>query len=128
MKFPLGYINKWVILGATVVVIIGGISVIRNNTTTGQEELMVVNPGLIQEGVAVSGKVKSAALVDLAFEKSGKITRIYKKVGEYVEQKLLINANNTSELVLNLAPGDYKVFSPMQGHEKAGMIATLHVA
>ena len=50
------------------------------------------------------------------------------QVGEYVEQKLLINANNTSELVLNLAPGDYKVFSPMQGHEKAGMIATLHVA
>lgn len=56
-------------------------------------------------------------------------TRRYEfQVGEYVEQKLLINANNTSELVLNLAPGDYKVFSPMQGHEKAGMIATLHVA
>lgn len=56
------------------------------------------------------------------------IRRYEFQVGEYVEQKLLINANNTSELVLNLAPGDYKVFSPMQGHEKAGMIATLHVA
>ncbi len=50
------------------------------------------------------------------------------QVGDLVEQKLLINAGATQELVLNLAPGDYKVTCQMQGHEDAGMIATLHVA
>lgn len=56
------------------------------------------------------------------------IRRYEFQVGEYVQQKLLLNAGTTQELVLNLASGDYKVFSPMQGHEDAGMIATLHVA
>ena len=50
------------------------------------------------------------------------------QVGDLVEQKLLINAGATQELVLNLAPGDYKVTCEMQGHADAGMIATLHVA
>lgn len=50
------------------------------------------------------------------------------QVGDFVEQKLLINAGATQELVLNLAPGDYKVICPMQGHVDAGMVATLHVA
>ena len=50
------------------------------------------------------------------------------QVGDLVEQKLLISAGATQELVLNLTPGDYNVTCQMQGHEEAGMIATLHVA
>lgn len=50
------------------------------------------------------------------------------QVGELVQQKLLINAGSTEELVLNLQPGEYKVFDPIDGHEEAGIVATLHVA
>ncbi len=50
------------------------------------------------------------------------------QIGDDVEHKLLVNAGATAEAVFNLAPGDYKVFCPIKGHEEAGMVATLHVA
>lgn len=50
------------------------------------------------------------------------------QIGEDVEHKVLVNAGTTVEAMFNLAPGEYKVLCPINGHEEAGMVATLHVA
>ncbi|MCX6789796.1 MAG: efflux RND transporter periplasmic adaptor subunit [Candidatus Gribaldobacteria bacterium] len=57
----------------------------------------VAKQNIIQE-VSVTGKVKPAEAVDLAFEKSGKINKIYKEVGQPVSQGEAILSLDSSEL------------------------------
>lgn len=67
--------------------------------------LVVKRMDIVQE-VDATGRVKPAQSVDLAFEKSGKISRVYASVGDKVkENQLLINLEN-SDLMAQLSQSE----------------------
>lgn len=118
----------------TAIVLIGlallvGCNIVGNNKTSEKapEYLSEISVELGDWYVTPNELYAKAGEVKFLVTNDG-IRRHSFQVGELVEKKLLINAGATQELTLNLAPGDYKVFCPIQGHEEAGMVATLHVA
>jgi len=66
-------------------------------------KIFTVTKGEVKSEVSVTGKVKPAKSLDLAFEKSGRIVRIYAKVGDKVgEGQQLVSLDN-SDLIAQLA-------------------------
>ncbi|MEK7566228.1 MAG: efflux RND transporter periplasmic adaptor subunit, partial [Patescibacteria group bacterium] len=66
-------------------------------------KFFTVTRGEVKSEVSVTGKVKPSKNLDLAFEKSGRITRIYVKVGDKVgEGQQLVSLDN-SDLIAQLA-------------------------
>ena len=53
--------------------------------------------------VAVTGRVKAATSVELAFEKAGKVSQVYVRVGDRVVPGTLLVILDSSELLANLA-------------------------
>jgi len=79
-------IKKVFIIGGVVVIalVVGGYFYFGRETAPEYEYTAVKRGDLIQE-VSVTGKVKPAEDVDLAFEKSGKVARVFVKVGDAVK-------------------------------------------
>lgn len=65
-------------------------------------DFIVVQRKMIIHEVNVSGKVVPAENIDLAFEKSGKITKIFAKVGDRVKQGSLLASLDSSDLFSDL--------------------------
>jgi len=78
--------KKIFIIGGVVVIalVVGGYFYFGRETAPEYEYTAVKRGDLIQE-VSVTGKVKPAEDVDLAFEKSGKVARVFVKVGDAVK-------------------------------------------
>ncbi len=64
-------------------IILGGYFYFFSGKKTGPEFIVVKKGGIVQE-VSVTGNVKPVRSVDLAFEKSGKISSVLANVGSYV--------------------------------------------
>ena len=79
--FALSWKNLFIGLVAIILVTIL-FSSIRKKPTT--DNLITVTRGSIAEEVIVTGKIKPAESVDLAFERGGKIAHVYKKIGDAV--------------------------------------------
>ncbi len=62
-----------------------------------------VTKGEVKSEVSVTGKVRSARSLDLAFEKSGRITRIYVSVGNKVNEGQLLVSLDNSDLIAQLS-------------------------
>ena len=76
--------NKWVIVGLVIVVIIVGYYFThRGSAPTFQSTAAAI--GNVMEQVSVTGTVSPVNKADLAFEKSGAISKIYVKVGDTVK-------------------------------------------
>lgn len=65
-------------------------------------EFIVVKKQTVTQEVSVTGKVKPAQAVDLAFEKGGKIKKVYVDVGTNVEEGQNLVALDSSELQAQL--------------------------
>ncbi len=65
-------------------------------------EFIVVKKQTVTQEVSVTGKVKPARAVDLAFEKGGKIKKVYVDVGDNVEQGQNLVVLDSSELQAQL--------------------------
>jgi len=92
--------KKSLIIAIIVLVVIVGGSVsfvLLQPKPSPYEFATVAKQNIIQE-VNVTGKVKPAEAVDLAFEKNGKINKIYKEVGQPVSQGEAILSLDSSEL------------------------------
>ena len=78
--------KKIFIIGGSVIIalVVGGYFYFGRETAPEYEYTAVKRGDLIQE-VSVTGKVKPAEDVDLAFEKSGKVARVFVKVGDAVK-------------------------------------------
>jgi RND family efflux transporter MFP subunit len=97
------YLRKWwVITGIIVIALIGFFSV-RGSSTQAQDEVIIVKSATISEGVSVTGKVKASQAVDLSFERSGKVTRVAKVVGEEVKAGETIVQIDSSDVLAELA-------------------------
>jgi len=66
-------------------------------------DLVEVERGTIEQIVSVTGKVKAAETVDLAFEKSGKVAFVGIKVGDQVSVGQILASLDNTELAAQLA-------------------------
>lgn len=115
--------NKWVITGIVILVVIILIVLSRRGSTAPTFEYGTAAVGNVIETVSVTGTISSVDKADLAFEKSGVISRIYVKVGDMVkqgdvlaeldsagDQAALTSAQATlSDLSRNLTPAELAV-------------------
>ena len=93
--------NKKIIITTIVIalVVIGAFTYFKRSGQSSPYEFTVSQRSNIIQEVNVIGHVKPAESVDLAFEKGGKVSRVYVAVGERVNAgKLLVSLSN-SELV-----------------------------
>ncbi|MFA7216864.1 MAG: efflux RND transporter periplasmic adaptor subunit [Candidatus Paceibacterota bacterium] len=91
MKKLINIIKKHYIISSTVtVVIVLGLFFIFKNKN-GNSDLFTVEKGDVVQKVVVLGKTKSAQMVDLGFEVSGRVSRVYVDVGSnvYIGQPLV---------------------------------------
>ena len=96
-KRPLGIISIFILLG-----VLGAFFVFRGSEELRIETAEVVRRDIVQE-VAVTGRVKAATSVELAFEKAGKVSQVYVRVGDRVVPGTLLVILDSSELLANLA-------------------------
>lgn len=87
---------------------LGGFLYYRS-TMSQDSELVTVIRGDVSEIVSVAGKIKSASVVDLAFERGGKISSVNTVVGAYVGVGQMLLAQDASVLFAQLqgAEADY---------------------
>ncbi len=84
-----------------VVVVLGGYFIFAGGKKP-ETEFVTVKRGAILQEVSVVGNVKPVKNVELAFEKSGKISFVLAEVGDYVSSGATLVGQNNSELYSQL--------------------------
>lgn len=92
----------FIVITVVLAIILGGYFYFFSGKKTGPEFVVAKKGDIVQE-VSVTGNVKSVRNVDLAFEKSGKISAIYANVGNYVSSGQVLVRQDSSELSAQLA-------------------------
>lgn len=87
-----------------VVILIGGIFYFSRGDKS--PDFVVAKKGNITQLVSVTGRIKPAESVDLAFEKGGKISRVYAKVGDRVIVGQLLASLNNADLAAQLSQAE----------------------
>lgn len=105
IRRPIGIITITVILVVIIVIAMSG------NKADGLSDTAVASIGTVRQEVRLSGTVKPAKSVDLAFEKSGTIARVYAEVGASVKTGQTLVALESAQALaeLNQAEADLKV-------------------
>jgi HlyD family secretion protein len=116
------FIKKpWVIAVAAVVVIIVGYFIFGRKSAPAQNFVIAIRGNIVQE-VSVTGNVKPVHSVDLAFEKSGKVQRVYADVGDQVSSGQILVQLDNSELSAQLAKAQADSVSQQSELNKAQVI------
>lgn len=98
------FFKKFLIFFFILLVLVGGYFFIfknKNKSDLGYKIYKVERKDIKSE-VSVLGKVKSFKEVNLAFEQSGKVIDIYKKVGDYVKEGEKLAELDNSEILLQI--------------------------
>lgn len=98
------FFKKFLIFFFILLVLVGGYFFIfknKNKSDLGYKIYKVERKDIKSE-VSVLGKVKSFKEVNLAFEQSGKVINIYKKVGDYVKEGEKLAELDNSEILLQI--------------------------
>lgn len=90
--------KTWIIGVVVVLGIVGGVFAYRQKRSKPAPTVFVVRRAPLVQEVSVTGKVKSAKNVDLAFERGGKIARIAVAVGDSVKTGQLLTTLGMAEL------------------------------
>ena len=93
----------FIIGGVILIVLVAGGYFYFGREVAPEYEYMVAKRGDLVQEVSVTGKVKPAEAVDLAFEKSGKITRTTVKVGDKIKSGQILAQLEDSELKAQVA-------------------------
>lgn len=103
--FQLGkkYLKKPWVIAALVIIVLVIIFSLKGNSTQAEDEIYTVKTGTVSEEVSVTGKVKAAQAVDLSFEKSGKVIKANKNVGDEVKAGDVIVQIDGSDAAAQLA-------------------------
>jgi len=97
--------RKWWFLAILAIVIIVIVIVVVDGNSSGRKFVVAERTSLSQ-GVSVTGRVKPAEDASLAFEKTGKIARVYYDVSDQVEAGDVIVSLENSELFAQLAEAE----------------------
>ncbi len=100
----LNYIIKhWILSSALSILFLGaGFYMITRNPDVAYNTV-VAGRGNIRQEVSVTGKIKPVSAVDLAFEKTGKISRIYADIGDKVSSGKILAELDRSDLLAQLS-------------------------
>jgi HlyD family secretion protein len=100
--------KKWIIIGVILIMVaVSGYFIFRAKKP--DYNLATVKKGDLIQEVSVTGIVKPAQSVNLAFEKAGKITQIYVEVGDSVKAGQILISQNNSDLVAQLSEAQANV-------------------
>ncbi|MDO8443555.1 MAG: HlyD family efflux transporter periplasmic adaptor subunit [Candidatus Azambacteria bacterium] len=91
----------WISVIVISVIILGGYFIFSGGKKS-EPEFITVKRGAILQEVSVVGNVKPVKSVDLAFEKSGKISFVLAEVGDYVSSGATLVGQDSSELYSQL--------------------------
>ena len=91
--------------GAIILVVLGALLMGRTGDKTSPNTFTVKNTDILQE-VSVTGKVKPVSVVDLGFEKSGRIEGVYAKIGEHVNKGSLLSELESLSAQANFLEAD----------------------
>lgn len=100
-----------VIMVVAVLLAAGGYRYFSTRGTPPQYEWVTVERGNIIQAVAVTGKVKPAQAVELAFERSGKVARVAVAVGGRVARGTVLVSLTNAELAAQLNEANARVDS-----------------
>lgn len=92
---------RFLVIGALVIILVVWIAVRASSKP--QISAVSVERGTVIQEVSVTGQVEAAQEVSLAFEKGGKIARVYKNIGDKASAGAPIAALEASELNAQLA-------------------------
>jgi len=105
-------INFWkkpiFIIPIVLILIIAGYIVIKGQQAP-KQNLYIVKRGDISQEVDVTGNIKSAENVDLAFEKSGRVIRVNVKVGDSVTANQILASLDNTEVSSDLVQAKAKL-------------------
>ena len=93
----------WIVAGIVLVVVI--VLVAMRNGNEAEENVVVMRGDVISE-VSITGQVKPARNIDLAFEKSGRISRVAVEVGQEVGRGSTLVVQENSELQAQLVQAE----------------------
>lgn len=96
--------KPWFII--LVIIIIGGGAggyFLNKSSNKSPYEFTTVQKGDLSQEVSVTGRVKPAESVELAFEKSGKVAKVNVKVGDKVTAKQILATLENSDLVAQIS-------------------------
>jgi HlyD family secretion protein len=93
--------KRKIIISLLLLVVIASIAVFSRGG--GDGSVVAVEKADIKEEVAVTGKVKAGLQVDMSFDKTGRVARVYRQVGERVEQGQVLAELDYSETAADLA-------------------------
>lgn len=99
---------RWIIVVVVLLVVGGGYWRYAYTRPPRYETVKIVR-GVIASTVTVTGRVKSAESVDLAFEKGGKIKNAFVKIGDKVAPGQALAVLDASELAANLLQAEANV-------------------
>jgi hypothetical protein len=105
MKSIITYIKTHYIISilATVAIIAVGAGIYASGAGSNDVTTVTVSRGTVVQSVSVSGRVKPASSVDLAFEGSGRVATIAAKVGDRVIQGSTLVVLDSADLYADLA-------------------------
>lgn len=94
--------TRYIILILVIILIGWGIFAYYNKSNTLAYELTTVKKGSVSQEVSVTGRVKPAQNVDLAFEKSGRVASINVSVGNNVKAGQILASLNNADFAAQL--------------------------
>src|SRR3989344_5004919 len=95
--------KHWAASAAVLLILAGASFSMINRRVSISYNTAVTKRGSIRQEVSVTGKVKPVSAVDLAFEKTGRISRIYANVGDQISAGKILAELDRSELSAQLA-------------------------
>lgn len=109
IKKPPVYITAIVIIVVIILFMRSGTSSIQTS------DLISVIRGNVSETVSVTGNTKSSSLVDLGFERTGRLAKIYAKVGDHVKAGDPIISLSNDDLASNVRAEEAKLSALLRG-------------
>jgi multidrug efflux pump subunit AcrA (membrane-fusion protein) len=88
--------KKRIVIIIVIIILVGGGYLLFGRKKTAEQNYAIVRRGDLQQEVSVTGHVKPAKSADLAFERGGKVARVYVKIGDNVRAgQILVSLENS---------------------------------
>ncbi len=120
-----------VIIGIIILVIVGGGFLLLRGSKKIQPETVVAKRADLREEVSVTGRVEPATSAELAFERSGKVVRVFAHVGDTVSAGTTLVVLDNAELsaqVAQAAAGVATVQADLDALRKGARLEEVQIA
>jgi HlyD family secretion protein len=103
--------KKWMVLAIALIIISVSVYGYLNKTVAPVYDFIIAKKSNVMQEVSVTGRVKAAESVDLAFQTGGKTEKIYAEVGDKVKTGDLLISLNSDDLKAQLRQAQANVSS-----------------